>query len=186
MPSVRLYFSDNSKVDLHRIDNTSTNISLVDTTSFTRIFSSEGIFSVKDNKLMREQIKDQSIEKITIQNIEFLMDKSTIKYDVDWYQINPYHIAETIYMYTYELTTLALPTHTLPTHTLPTHTLPTHTLPTHTLPDKRVQLILEKQGKESSSIYFLINENDMLNENNMLNDEITNIIVTFLSGLNLC
>ena len=171
MPSVRLYFSDNSKVDLHRIDNTSTNISLVDTTSFTRIFSSEGIFSVKDNKLMREQIKDQSIEKITIQNIEFLMDKSTIKYDVDWYQINPYHIAETIYMYTYELTTLALPT---------------HTLPTHTLPDKRVQLILEKQGKESSSIYFLINENDMLNENNMLNDEITNIIVTFLSGLNLC
>jgi len=41
-----------------------------------------------------------------------------------------------------------------------------------------VQLILEKQDKHTSSIYFLINDID--------NIDINNIIVTFLSGLNLC
>ena len=124
------------------------------------IFSSEGMFHVKENKLMREQIQDQPIENITIQNIDFIMDKSSIKYDVDWYQLNPYHIAETIDVYTY-----ALPTHALPTHALPTHALPTHA----------VTLILEKQDKHLNSIYFYAETDDFYNS-----------IGTFLSGLNLC
>jgi hypothetical protein len=147
---------------------------LLKKTDFTRIFSSEGMFHVKENKLMREQINDQPIENITIHNIDFIMDKSSIKYDVDWYQINPYHIAETIDVYTYALTH-ALPTHTLPTHTLPTHTLPTHTLPTHTLPTPNVTLILEKQDKHLNSIYFYAETDDFYDS-----------IGTFLSGLNLC
>jgi hypothetical protein len=162
---MRVYFSDLSKVDFHSIENGNTvnSIRLVNKTAFTRIFSSEGIFHIKDNKLMRAQIKDQPIENMTIQNTEFLVDKSSIKYDVDWYHINPYHIAETIDVYTYALLI--------------------HTSPTHTSPDK-VQLILEKQEKNVNSIYFLINDNDN-NDNNDIND-IKNTIVTFLSGLNLC
>ena len=143
---MRLYFSDLSiaeKIDFQGIN-------LLTKTEFTRIFSNEGIFHVKDNKLMRLNIKDQPIENITIQNIEFIVDKSSIKYDVDWYQINPYHIMETIDVYTYVLC-------------------------------DKVQLILEKQDKHTSSIYFLIN---VINDNN--NIDINNIIVTFLSGLNLC
>jgi hypothetical protein len=120
MAPVRLYFSDLSiaeKIDLERL-------TLLHKMEFTRIFSSEGIFHVKDNKLMRAEIKDQPIEHITIQNIDFIMDKSSIKYDVDWYQINPYHISESIDVYTYALLPNAL------------------------------QLILEKQDKHVNALYF--------------------------------
>jgi hypothetical protein len=155
MSGIRLYFSDLSiveKIDFHHM-------CLLKKTDFTRIFSSEGMFHVKENKLMREQINDQPIENITIHNIDFIMDKSSIKYDVDWYQINPYHIAETIDVYTYALT----------------HALPTHTLPTHTLPTPNVTLILEKQDKHLNSIYFYAETDDFYDS-----------IGTFLSGLNLC
>ena len=131
MSGIRLYFSDLSiveKIDFHHM-------CLLKKTDFTRIFSSEGMFHVKENKLMREQINDQPIENITIHNIDFIMDKSSIKYDVDWYQINPYHIAETIDVYTYAL-------------------------PTHTLPSPSVTLILEKQDKHLNSIYFYAETDD--------------------------
>ena len=143
MTPARFYFSDLSiteKIDFQEI-------TLITKTKITRVFSSEGIFHVKDNKMMKLNIKDRPIENITIQDIEFIVDKSSIKYDVDWYQINPYHIMETIDVYTYVLC-------------------------------DDVQLILEKQDKHTSSIYFLINDID--------NIDINNIIVTFLSGLNLC
>jgi hypothetical protein len=166
MSGIRLYFSDLSIVEKLDFQH----MHLLQKTEFTRIFSSEGMFHVKENKLMREQIQDQPIENITIQNIDFIMDKSSIKYDVDWYQLNPYHIAETIDVYTY-----ALPTHALPTHALPTHALPTHALPTHALPTHAVTLILEKQDKHLNSIYFYAETDDFYNS-----------IGTFLSGLNLC
>ena len=139
MSGIRLYFSDLSIVEKLDFQH----MHLLQKTEFTRIFSSEGMFHVKENKLMREQIQDQPIENITIQNIDFIMDKSSIKYDVDWYQLNPYHIAETIDVYTY-----ALPTHTLPTHALPTHA---------------VTLILEKQDKHLNSIYFYAETDDFYN-----------------------
>jgi len=132
MAPVRLYFSDLSiaeKIDVH-------NMSLLNKSDFIRIFSSEGIFHVKDNKLMRAEIKDQPIENITIENIDFIMDKSSIKYDVDWYQINPYHISESIDVYTY-----ALPSH----------------LP---LPSDTLQLILEKQDKKVNALYFYAETDD--------------------------
>ena len=141
MPTVntmRLYFSDLSiaeKIDMDRL-------TLLHKSEITRIYSSEGIFLVNANKLTRAQIQDQSIENITIKNIELIVDKSSIKYDVDWYQINPYHIMETIDVYTY--------------------TLPTHTLPTHTV--SNTQLILEKQDKHVNALYFLIYDNDFNND----------------------
>ena len=67
------------------------------------------------------------------------MDKSSIKYDVDWYQINPYHIAETIDVYTYTLS------------------------PTYTLEENNVQLILEKQDKNVISLYFCVKKPDFNN-----------------------
>ena len=127
MAPVRLYFSDLSiseKIDFH-------NMSLLNKSDFIRIFSSEGIFHVKDNKLMRAEIKDQPIENITIENIDFIMDKSSIKYDVDWYQINPYHISESIDVYTYALSS----------------------------PDT-LQLILEKQDKQVNAVYFYAEMDD--------------------------
>ena len=127
MAPVRLYFSDLSiaeKIDLERL-------TLLHKMEFTRIFSSEGIFHVKDNKLMRAEIKDQPIENITIENIDFIMDKSSIKYDVDWYQINPYHISESIDVYTYALSS----------------------------PDT-LQLILEKQDKQVNAVYFYAEMDD--------------------------
>lgn len=135
MAPVRLYFSDLSiaeKIDIH-------NMSLLNKSDFIRIFSSEGIFHVKDNKLMRAEIKDQPIENITIENIDFIMDKSSIKYDVDWYQINPYHISESIDVYTYALSPNALPSH---------------------LPSDTLQLILEKQDKKVNSLYFYAETDD--------------------------
>ena len=154
MAPVRLYFSDLSiaeKIDIH-------NMSLLNKSDFIRIFSSEGIFHVKDNKLMRAEIKDQPIENITIENIDFIMDKSSIKYDVDWYQINPYHISESIDVYTYALSPHALSS------------------PSHALPSNTLQLILEKQDKKVNALYFYAETDDF-------NDC---IIGTFLSGLNLC
>jgi len=127
MAPVRLYFSDLSiaeKIDFH-------NMSLLNKSDFIRIFSSEGIFHVKDNKLMRAEIKDQPIENITIENIDFIMDKSSIKYDVDWYQINPYHISESIDVYTYAVSS----------------------------PDA-LQLILEKQDKQVNALYFYAEMDD--------------------------
>lgn len=132
--SIRLYFSDISiaeKIDFQ-------GLTLLNKTSFTRILSSEGIFHVKDNKLLRVHIKDQPIENINIQNINFLVDKSSIKYDVDWYQINPYHIIEHIDVYTYALSP-------------------------HTVPDNNVQLILERQDKQLNTLYFNVETDDFNN-----------------------
>ena len=163
---MRLYFSDLSiaeKIDFQGIH-------LLSKTEFTRIFSNEGIFHVKDNKLMRLNIKDQPIENITIQNIEFIVDKSSIKYDVDWYQINPYHIAESIDVYTY-----ALSPHSVAPHSVLPHSVAPHSVAPHSVAPHSVQLILEKQDKHVSSLYFSAET-----------DDFNNIIGTFLLGLNLC
>jgi hypothetical protein len=152
----RIYFSDVSLV--HKIDFQE-NITLEDKTFYTRIYSSEGIFIVKNNKLSRLQIKDEPVENITVNNIDFRVDKSEIKYDVDCFQISPEHMSMIIYVYTYALYDESLYPFS-----------------------NKVKLVVEKQLDNICACYFQIE--DALEFNNIENIKL--MLVTFLSALNLC
>ena len=151
-----IYFSDVSLV--HKIDFQE-NITLEDKTSYKRIYSSEGIFIVKNNKLARLQIKDVPVENLTVNNIDFHVDKSEIKYDVDWFQISPEHRSMIIYVYTYALYDESICPFS-----------------------NKVKLVVEKQLDNICAFYFLIE--DALEFNNVENIKL--MLVTFLSALNLC
>ena len=152
--TIRIYFSDVSHIVGHSA------LHLIEKTSLTRLYSNEGIFNIKDNKITRVKTRDQSVETLTVNTIDFLVDKSSITYDTEWFQISPEHITETIYIYSYAV---ALPATA-----------------------NRIKLIMEKQAEQISAVYFELeasNEvsNEVSNEANL-----KNMLVTFLSTLNLC
>lgn len=72
--------------------------------TFKKIYSTEGIFHIINNTLHRLIINDVPSEKVRINNIDFLVDRSSFTYDTDCYQLNPEHISETAYIQTYALT----------------------------------------------------------------------------------
>lgn len=138
------------------------NIYLIDKTLQTRIYSSEGIFHIKKNKLNRVIINDLPFEPLTINNVEFMVDRSSINYEVDWFQLNPNHMVETIQVSTYTL---------LDPSALPDSSV--DPFPDYTLVIERVH------GEEISDVYILNNKNN-------IDNDVENTIVTFLSALNLC
>ena len=131
--NTRIYFSDLSIVRKLELQNA---IKLVGKTAFNRIYSSEGIFNVKDGKLTRINIIDKSVKNININNTDFIIDESCIIDDIDWYQINPYHISETIHVDTYMFNTSY----------------------------NNVKLIVEKSRDNLISCYFHVNET-IINDN---------------------
>ena len=163
---MRLYFQSKS---INEIENALINtlsltniISLIQKSTITKIYSSEGIFHLFDNKLNRAIIKDLPVEEVKVNNTEFLLDKSTFNYVLDWTQLNPQHIVENINVYTYVLNELG----------------------SNEIGSNEIGpvLIVEKKDGQISDLYFEINDNNLKE----LNNNINNSIVTFLSALNLC
>ena len=157
---MRIYFSDVLVKNIIDAVSGAHNIYLKEKSAKTRIYSSEGIFHIKDDKLNRVVIKDIPVEHITINNLECMVDRSSINYEVDWFQLSPNHIAETVQVSAYALyNPLSEPIEEL-------------------FPGSK--LVIESvQGEKTSEVYIVNNENN-------IDNDITNIVVTFLSALNLC
>jgi len=96
--SMQIYFANPDDIIEH-INN-----KVFTKTTFNKIYSKDGIFHVINNKLHRLIITDGSSENICINNIDFLIDRSSFTYDTECYQLHPQHISETVYIQTYELT----------------------------------------------------------------------------------
>jgi hypothetical protein len=78
---------------------------LISKNTIKKIYSTEGIFYIINNKVNRLIIiDDPNSEKISISNIDFIVDRSSFTYDTECYQLNPNHISETVYVQTYALT----------------------------------------------------------------------------------
>jgi hypothetical protein len=161
--TIRIYFADATLLSHSALQDT---FHLIEKTSLTRLYSNEGIFNIKDNKITRVKIQDQPVEPLTINTIDFLIDRSSITDDAEWYQLSPQHIIEKITLYTYASA-----------NTNADANADTDTLP---LKANSVTLIMEKQDEHIRAVYFQITEN------NFSKDDLKNILVTFLSTLNLC
>ena len=157
--TIRIYFADATLLSHSALQDT---FHLIEKTSLTRLYSNEGIFNIKDNKITRVKIQDQPVEPLTVNTIDFLIDRSSITDDAEWYQLSPQHIIEKITLYTYASANTNADTDTLP------------------LKANSVTLIMEKQDEHIRAVYFQITEN------NFSKDDLKNILVTFLSTLNLC
>jgi hypothetical protein len=97
---MRVYFTNPSLFTLGSIERT-----LISNTTIKKIYSTEGIFHIINNKLNRLIINDiPQSEKFSISNIDFIVDLSSFSYDTECYQLNPNHISETVYIQTYALT----------------------------------------------------------------------------------
>lgn len=97
---MRIYFTNPSIVSIENIQN-----KLISKSTINKIYSTEGIFHIINNKLNRLIIiDDPNSEKISISNIDFIVDRSRFTYDTECYQLNPNHISETVYVQTYFLT----------------------------------------------------------------------------------
>lgn len=191
---MRLYFNNKSINDMEdALNNTlcSTNvISLIQKSTIMKIYSSEGIFHLFDSKLNRVIIKDLPVEEVKVNNTEFLLDRSTIKYILDWTQLNPQHIVENINVYTYGLNTKndVMANDVMPNDIMTNDIMPNDIMPNEMGPNKMGTneigpvLIVEKKDGLISDLYFEINDNNLKE----LNNNINNRIVTFLSALNLC
>ena len=172
--TMRLYFQSKS---INEIENALNNtlcvtnvISLIQKSTITKIYSTEGIFHLFDNKLNRAIIKDLPVEEFKVNNTEFLLDKSTFNYVLDWTQLNPQHIVENINVYTYDLNTQ-------------NEMGQNDVMSNGIMPNELgLVLIVEKKDGQISDLYFEINDNNLKE----LNNDINNRIVTFLSALNLC
>lgn len=155
---MRLYFSN--KIDSLNF-TIPTKYSSLKVDNLTRIYSTEGIFQLLNNTFSKVIIRDYPIETVTINNIDFLIDKSQIVYDYEWKQLEPNHIVEHIKLYTYDLSVLQ--------ETAGIQEIQESTSTTS------IQLVIEKKKEEISELYFVIN--NYINEKN---------IVTLISELNLC
>ena len=196
---MRLYFQSKS---INEIENALYNtlcvtnvISLIQKSTITKIYSTEGIFHLFDNKLNRAIIKDLPVEELKVNNTEFLLDKSTFNYVLDWTQLNPQHIVENINVYTYDLNTQnemgqndvmpndVMPNGVMPNDVMPNGVMPNDVMPNGVMPNELgLVLIVEKKDGQISDLYLEINDNNLKE----LNNDINNRIVTFLSALNLC
>jgi hypothetical protein len=169
--NMRIYFSNGDLSNLTEfftsieLSNLTDALILSDSYLLTKIYSTEGIFHLFDNILHRVKIIDHPIERTSINNLDFIIDKSTILYEEDWVQLSPNHIIETVNVYTYSLPAS-------PAHTVGEHTSGEHTSGEHTAGAEEVQLFVEKKNDKISEMYFVVEDE-------------TNI-VTFLSELKLC
>ncbi len=132
-------------------------------TVMRKIYSSEGIFYVINNTLKRAIINDLPCEKLTINNYEFIVDKSTIEYDSEWYQLNPNHISEIITKY--EVGANEVGANEVGANEVGANEVGANEVGT-------IQLFIEKTHNSNDEMYFITNC-----EKN---------ISTFLSELKLC
>ena len=99
--TMRVYFVNPDLFPIGSIENKI----ISDKYIIIKIYSTEGIFHIINNKLNRLIINDSShSEKFSISNIDFIVDGSSFTYDTECYQLNPKHISETVYIQTYDLT----------------------------------------------------------------------------------
>ena len=120
---MRVYFTNPDIVSFENIQN-----KLIIKTTIKKIYSTEGIFHIINNKLNRLIIiDDPNSEKISISNIDFIVDRSRFTYDTECYQLNPKNISETVYIQTYTLT-------------------------------DSLQLVVEKCNHHNNEIYFTIDD----------------------------
>jgi hypothetical protein len=122
---MRFYFTDNEL--LNQLESS---LVLKDKNIIRRIYSSDGILHVVNNVLERVTITDVPVEKITINNHDFIVDRSTIKYDTGCFQISPKHFGETVTIATYAIENGAIDTNA-------------------------IKLVVEKQSNKITEIYFL-------------------------------
>jgi hypothetical protein len=166
---MRLYFTDMAVINKLADNSLSTYFILqpylTNQEIITKIYSADGIFYVMNNVMNRLNIKDISIEHTTISNINFIVDKSTVEYETDWSQLNPKHMVETVYVYTYILQDSV-------------DAMAMEAKAEAIGPGRTIQLTIEKTQNIISEVYFTIKDT--------IHDDYENIIVTFLSQLNLC
>ena len=167
---MRLYFTDIAVINKLADNSLSTYFILqpylTNQEIITKIYSTDGIFYVMNNVMNRLNIKDSSIEHTTISNINFIVDKSSVEYETDWSQLNPKHMVETVYVYTYILQE-------------PVEANAKANANAEAIgPGRTIQLTIEKTQNIISEVYFTIKDT--------IHDDYENIIVTFLSQLNLC
>jgi len=98
---MRIYITDNDLIN--NIKKSIPDNNIFDINVIRKIYSSEGIFHVIDNTLKRVIINDIPSDKLIINNYEFIVDRSTIEYDSEWYQLNPNHISEIVTSYAYAI-----------------------------------------------------------------------------------
>jgi len=97
---MRLYFTNPSIVSIENIQN-----KLISKNTIKKIYSTEGIFHIINNKVNRLIVTDvPDSEKFSISNIDFLVDRSMFTYETECYQLNPKHISETVSIQIYFLT----------------------------------------------------------------------------------
>jgi hypothetical protein len=140
---MRLYFS--KKIDSLNF-TIPTKYSSLKVDNLTRIYSTEGLFQLLNNTFSKVIIRDYPIETVTINNIDFLIDKSQIVYDYEWKQLEPNHIVEHIKLYTYDLSVLQETAGIQETTS--------------------IQLVIEKKKEEISELYFVIT--NYINEKNIV------------------
>ena len=159
---MRVYFCNKDKV----IDNLENGCRLGDTynnlinkTNVTKIFSIEGIFYVYNNTLNRVIINDLPVEKVLINNVDLLIDKSSIVYEPGWVQLNPNHVVESVTVYTYCANEIG----------------PNEIGPN----DKNVKFVIEKKNNIINDVYFEVEDIDLSEDIDKYN-AIKKDIVTFL------
>uniref|UniRef100_A0A6C0IHP1 Uncharacterized protein n=1 Tax=viral metagenome TaxID=1070528 RepID=A0A6C0IHP1_9ZZZZ len=150
---MRFYFTDNEL--LHHLESS---LVLKDINIIRRIYSSDGILHVVNNILQRVIINDVPVEKITINNHDFIVDRSTIKYETGFFQISPKHIGETVTIRTYTIANAIDPNAIDPNAIA--------------IDPNEIKLVIEKHSNNIIEIYFLTDSEKHIS--------------TFLSSLNLC
>ena len=71
-----------------------------------KIYSKEGIYYLNNNTLHKlvNVADDLPIEEVTVNNIyKLIIDKNNLEYELEFFQLPPEHIIETIIQYTYAL-----------------------------------------------------------------------------------
>jgi hypothetical protein len=97
---MRVYFTNPAILSIENIQN-----KVISKATIKKIYSNDGIFHIINNKINRLIISDDTnSEKISISNIDFIVDRSSFNYDTECYELNPKHISEKVYIQTYFLT----------------------------------------------------------------------------------
>lgn len=65
-------------------------------TQYSLVYSSQGIFRVKNGSLIRLKIRDSPVQRVEIDGNVLLCDNSVLKDDEEWYQLPYDHIIERI------------------------------------------------------------------------------------------
>ena len=67
------------------------------------VYSDSGIFKILHNKIIKIRVQDGDISKITLGQYTFLIDKSEVKHEEEYFQIPVDHFVEHALITTYEL-----------------------------------------------------------------------------------